>query len=94
VVLDDNANPNPKSNLIEIEFPGHTTVGGVDIAGNLVPWGETLCLVEEDLVAFMAPCPTCEEGEGGCVRPTHPLYIPCVVSFSPLISARRAREDA
>lgn len=67
VVVDMGGRANPASNSLTIEFPGHSTVGGIEIAGNLVPWGATLCLTPDDLISFIARCPTCVTVEGGCV---------------------------
>jgi hypothetical protein len=67
VVVDAAGRANPASNWLTIDFPGHSTVGGIEIAGNLVPWGETLCLTPDDLISFLGRCPTCITLEGGCV---------------------------
>ncbi|KAK3280273.1 hypothetical protein CYMTET_11886 [Cymbomonas tetramitiformis] len=69
MVTDAEGNTNPDSEPVSIEWPGHTTVGGIEIAGNLVPWGGTLCLTPEDLVSFTANCPQSDCTEGGCKWP-------------------------
>lgn len=81
-VRDDNGAFNTEpSNKLEVQFAGHTTVGGISVAGNLVPWGGTLCLTPDDLVTFENTCPTCTSSEGGCVYATDCIYQRFDVSY-------------
>eukprot|EP00854_Cymbomonas_tetramitiformis_P002102 gene2102-2801_t len=68
--VDSSGNANVASNSLERWFAGHQVPAGLSIAGNLVPWGASICLTPDDLLDFVADCPlpTCDVG--GCAYAT------------------------